>query len=630
MNTFEFKYRFFILILLLVFVLPIGCVSIVRPTDEPSGGGDSDDETGILFEQGEGFYKSRFYEKALQRYMAVVERSPQSKYAAPSLYKIGGIYMKNASYEKAVLFFDRLSAEYPRSPYAVEAFYNKGYCYLKVGDPQGAKSALQDYLVRGDALNKDKARIYLAQAETALGDYAKALVYYSAASSGDIDKNDQVEVLSEVKTVVDKHATEKQLKQALENIENSHVSDYVHYRLALIAITRDERSAAMKNLKAVDFGRAKFSFYREIKTLLNDLAGQSPASKDIGGGKTYTIGVLLPLTGKYAVFGEQVLHGIMLGVDFFSPGNPEGVNIEVIVKDTQGDPQVAVSAINDLASNPKVVAIIGPLMGVVAEAAAKEAQTLEIPIVTLTTHEEIADIGSWVFRNSVTLSMQVKSLIHYAHNQKGCRRFAVLYPKNKLGQTYAKLFSRYIDPTKNDITASVSYDDDVADFRAQVRAVKAGGNFDALFIPDNADKIALIAPQLVYFGIKDKVLLGTPSWNDDILAKKAKGYLDDTVIVDTLFEGSRKPNVIAFTSAYKQDFGVEPTLLAGNGYDTINIFGHLFKKGLGEGRATLRSGLMNVRDFPAVAGDTTILENGDTAKDLPLLRVGENGIEELF
>ena len=64
--------------------------------------------------------------------------------------------------------------------------------------------------------------------------------------------------------------------------------------------------------------------------------------------------------------------------------------------------------------------------------------------------------------------------------------------------------------------------------------------------------------------------------------------------------------------------------------DSVGILTDRLKRGYGEGRGSLQTGLFGVRSYDGVTGSMTILENGDTDKSLTLLRVGVNGIEELF
>jgi len=621
----RYGYSLFPLFILIVFSLfASSCIKRVSTTP-PSI--DSSDNLEILFQQAEGYYKKKFYSKALERYLNVYESDPDSKFAAPSLYKIGGIYLKINKYEKAILYFDKLSVDHPRSQYATESLYNKGFCYLKAGDPDRAKEALEDYLNRAKAKHKGRARIYLGRTLFAKGDYTKALVMFSLAEREKLSKDTLVEILTEVKKIIDDHATTEDIIEAGKKLHKGHIADYLNYRLALITSGKGEKARALAYLKKIDFARAQFSFYREADKLRAKLANTEATPELAGEGKTYRVGVILPLSGKYAVFGEQVLHGMMLGVDAFGAN---GAKIEIVIKDSKGNKETTLAAVRELADNPAIMTIVGPLMKNTSLVAAQEAQKLGIPIIVLSTSEDICDIGDWVFRNAMTLGLQVKTLIRYAGLQKGCRGFALLYPETKLGKAYAKRFAKYMDPMKMDITASVSYSTDTTDFRHQVRRIMGGGDFDAIFIPDTADRIALLAPQLVYFGIKGKVLLGTPAWNKESLAAKAGGYLEDTVIVDSFFLYSTKPIVSSFVTGYEEDFGRPPTHLSGHGYDCIGIISDLLNKGYGEGRSSVRTGLLGVYQYPGVTGETTFMENGDVSKSLTLLRVSPSGIEELF
>lgn len=625
------KIGLFIILFCLVLTFPVtlgGCIRNISTSSTPST--DSDDNLEILYQQAEGYYNNRFYTKALERYLNVYESDPNSRFAAPSLYKIGGIYMKSEKYEKAILYFDKLTVEHPRSTFANESHYNKGYCYLKIGDADRAIASLEDYLNKSKARHKGRARIYLAQSQAAIGDYYSALVSYTAAEKEKLKKETLVEILTEVKTLIDEHATTEDIIKASKDSYKGHISDYINFRLALIHSSNNENARALSYLKSMDFARSRFSFYREADKLRARLSHETVTPDVADTGKVYRIGVILPLSGKFSVFGEQVLQGMMQGVDFFGSRTLGGAKIEVIIKDSKGEQDAAAEAVRELAENPDILAIVGPLMKQTSLRAAQEAQSLGIPIIVLSTLQDICDTGDWVFRNAMTLDLQVKTLIRYANIQKGCHNFAILYPETKLGKAYAKRFAKYIDPMKQEITASVSYDPETTDFRHHVRKIKGGGPFDAIFIPDNADRIALLAPQLVYFGIKDKVLLGTPSWNRDDLAARAGGYLEDTVIVDSFYVNSDKPMVSAFVTSYKEEFGQPPSHLSGHGYDIVGILADLFKKGFGDGRASVRTGLLGVYKFPGVTGETTFMENGDISKDLALLRVGPTGIEELF
>src|SRR3989338_2628008 len=93
------------------------------------------------------------------------------------------------------------------------------------------------------------------------------------------------------------------------------------------------------------------------------------------------IGVILPLSGKYAAFGEQALKGILLAAGIFETkrqDNIQAANVEIIIKDTRDDPIASAKAVEELTLNENVVGIIGPLLTITSTDAAEKAQELKV------------------------------------------------------------------------------------------------------------------------------------------------------------------------------------------------------------------------------------------------------------
>ena len=89
-------------------------------------------------------------------------------------------------------------------------------------------------------------------------------------------------------------------------------------------------------------------------------ARQLPSTRGARG----SIGVVLPLTGPYARFGEESLYGVMLAADLFGADadDPEAPSVRLVVRDSAGDPARAGAAVRELAADESVVAIVGPLL----------------------------------------------------------------------------------------------------------------------------------------------------------------------------------------------------------------------------------------------------------------------------
>ena len=86
------------------------------------------------------------------------------------------------------------------------------------------------------------------------------------------------------------------------------------------------------------------------------------------------------------------------------------VTFQLIIRDSGGDPDLAVAAVRDLVLDHRVAAIIGPLSRVAAEAAAQEAEKLWVPIITLSQKEGVSEIGGYVFRYFLSNEQQARAL----------------------------------------------------------------------------------------------------------------------------------------------------------------------------------------------------------------------------
>ena len=100
--------------------------------------------------------------------------------------------------------------------------------------------------------------------------------------------------------------------------------------------------------------------------------------------RTNTIGAVLPLSGRYAVFGQKALQGIQAAFDFQLPdtgGEPGEFNL--VVKDSGADPVQAAQAVRDLSESDQVIAIIGPIFSRTTRAAAEAAEESKTPMISL-------------------------------------------------------------------------------------------------------------------------------------------------------------------------------------------------------------------------------------------------------
>ncbi|MBI4746605.1 MAG: penicillin-binding protein activator [Deltaproteobacteria bacterium] len=385
-----------------------------------------------------------------------------------------------------------------------------------------------------------------------------------------------------------------------------------------------------------------------------------------------SIGAVLPLSGKFAAFGNKALQGVELALEKHN-STEAGTKrpVRLLIKDSKGMPKTAEKAVNEL-NTDGVDVIIGPILATTADAAAKKAQELKIPIITMTQKEGITGIGGWVFRNGMTNAAQVKGLVDYA-SRRGVEKVAVLYPDNPFGRELTAVFTAEIVKRGGEVVASEGYKEGQTDFGTEIKALvgpeflekmrayteekekefkeaekskamptptseseiepveemeRPMPDFDAVFIPDYADRVGLIVPQLAFYDVRDVRLLGISGWNSPKLINMAGDFLsDDVMIVDGFFSGSSRPQVVDFVGAYRKIFGEEPGIVEALAYDTMGIVLSLIPVG-GDSRGGIKNTILKIKDYHGVSGIITF-SGSDAERSFYYLTVNRGVIEEI-
>jgi ABC-type branched-subunit amino acid transport system substrate-binding protein len=248
-----------------------------------------------------------------------------------------------------------------------------------------------------------------------------------------------------------------------------------------------------------------------------------------------------------------------------------------------------------------------------------------------------------VFRNFLTPSREVSSLLKEAIRGKGVKRFAILYPDNPYGRFFMDLFQKKAKDMGASITKMVSYDPRQRDFTQQInelvgpymkkprssaerpqrdnrrhdRSRKESGSvapFEALFIPDTFQKAAMIAPQLPYHDITGVLLMGTSLWQSPKLIELAGDYVQGAIFPSGFFEWSESLGVGVFVEDYKDKFHTTPGVLAATGYDTIRLLGKVLSNKSILTRKDVRNILLQYKAFQGVTGVISFDSNGELEK----------------
>jgi branched-chain amino acid transport system substrate-binding protein len=659
--------RIFILIAVL-FLCSCGLKDIFLPVPVKLGPADE------LFLKAEKLYQAKSYEKALNAYNEYLSRFPDRPLADAALMKTGVIYTALGDYVRARDSYKRLIVEYSDSSFVPDArveglvtFYNEG---KYEGVIREADSVVEKMVSRIHIL-----RTYILVGDTyiAIGSPLDALHFYILAfeKSKDLERETVISKLKE--TVVKLDTTD--IMFIIKHMGYKPPAGMLMYLYGLKKAEEEQYDdAAMMLSDFVDrFPEHKYAV--QAKNMIEELSTKSAYSR-------HTIGCLLPLSGYYKSFGSKALKGIELALgQFCSQGDRPSVKI--IIKDTGSDPNIAANAVKELFEE-HVAAIIGPIF--TAESAALEAQSMRIPIVTITQKDNIADTGDYVFRNFFTPKMQVQTIVSYAIEKLGLKNFAILYPNENYGKVFMNLFWDEVMAYDGKVVGVESYELDSTDFADPIKKLvglyyelpedlkntdelidgedksddfeelkveneadetleEEGSvkdeelidadepepiiDFDAIFIPDSPKRAGLIIPQLSFYDVDNVYLLGTNLWRSDILIKMAYQYVQNAIMPDIFFAESSSEKVRDFVRTFEETFREKPDFIEAVAYDTAMMLFQIVSRPDVRFRSAVKNELMKLSNFQGVTGLTSFYNNGEIKKDLYLLKIKGNKFVEL-
>ncbi len=343
-------------------------------------------------------------------------------------------------------------------------------------------------------------------------------------------------------------------------------------------------------------------------------------SKDAG--KIIKIGMVGPLTGDYATYGQSVKNGVQTAVDEINEqGGVNGFTIQLIAEDSKGDSTEAANAIQKLIDQDKVTAIVGAVLSGETATVAPIAQDSGVLMITpSSTAPGLADTGDYIFRNVITDDVQAQQMAEYAVSELELTKLAVIYANNDYGVALKDNFSAKAEELGGTVVAVESYLDGDEDFRAQL--TKIGDKAEALYIGGYYTEASKIAQQAARQGIEVR-LLGADGFYSGKLVELGGDAVEGALFTAGFYSGDTSEDIQSFVSNYSQEYGSEPDMFAANAYDSMKIVAQALEKS-GNDREALKTEMAAIKDYPGITGKTSFAENGEALKEVIILKV-ENG-----
>jgi len=222
------------------------------------------------------------------------------------------------------------------------------------------------------------------------------------------------------------------------------------------------------------------------------------------------VGIVLPLTGEQAKFGEIEKRSFeMAAEEINAKGGVKGKKLELLFEDDTGKPDVGRSAVEKLISQEKVPVLTGGYSSSVTAAVTAVAQQFKVPfLVTTGAADEVTEKKyDYVFRINPPASEYPASVVTFLQEVVKPKTAVILYENSLFGQSSSKSFEEDCKKLGIKVLTKEGYNKGAIDFKPLLTKVKAT-NPDLVYMVSYVMDAALLIRQAKELDFNPKLFIG--------------------------------------------------------------------------------------------------------------------------
>lgn len=323
----------------------------------------------------------------------------------------------------------------------------------------------------------------------------------------------------------------------------------------------------------------------------------------------FNAAVVMGLTGAYAFVAVPATNGMKLAEsDLKAQGFWGKDSLNVDYKDNRSDKQEAITLLNKVASDNKMLMFIGPVATPEALAVGPAANDHKIVMFSTSTSPDVLKAGPWAFKASESASDFVKPLGEYISkvvNPKSC--YVIGIRDNVAYMQYADAFADGLQAGSSKVLGRDSFASSESDFSALVTKVVSSGA-DCVAISATPEPGANFIVQLRQAGLpKDAVVAYLQSAAGAPFLKTGGKAVDGTYFVAEFSPAAPTPITEGFIKKYTQKYGVEPDGWAALGYSMMVVAANAIRNAAEKAhgmpsREQVRDAMAATKDIPVMVG----------------------------
>jgi branched-chain amino acid transport system substrate-binding protein len=340
--------------------------------------------------------------------------------------------------------------------------------------------------------------------------------------------------------------------------------------------------------------------------------------------KPIKIGAIFSVTGPASFLGAPESKTAKMLVDKINAsGGVLGQKLELIIKDSGGSPEKAVSFAKQLIEEDKVLAIIGPSTSGETMQIKKLCEENQMILVSCAAADAIVNpLANYVFKTPQKDS-QAATWIYRTMKEKGITKIAVLTGNDGFGASGKKQLEELAKTEGIEIVANEVYDKQATDLTDILTKVKGTPGVQAVVNWSIVPAQSIVAKNMKQLGMTIPLFQSHGFGNRKYVEQAgvaAEGILFPAgrlLVVDELADSHPQKKLLAaykkdYEAAYKEDVST----FGGHAYDAILIVTEALKKAGTTDRAKVRDAIEGLHGLVGTAGIYNFSATDHTGLDL--------------
>lgn len=321
------------------------------------------------------------------------------------------------------------------------------------------------------------------------------------------------------------------------------------------------------------------------------------------------VGAIFAVTGPASFLGGPEVRSAEMAVARINrEGGINGEQVELIVKDSAGSPEKAVSFAKQLIEEERVVAIIGPSTSGESMAVKKIAEDGRTLLISCAAAEVIVDpVASYVFKTPQKDSFAARKIFAEMQRQS-ITTIAVASGNDGFGKAGKEQLEKLAPEFGIQVALSETYDSKATDLSALVAKMKANPAIQAVVNWSVAPAQAIIAKNMRQ-GNWRVPLFQSHGFGNIRYAEAAGAAAEGIIFPCGLLlvaeslpdEHPQKALLMQYKTEYETLHKEEASAFGGYAYDALNMVAAAVRTG-GTDRARVRDALEGLKNFSGVGG----------------------------